>query len=174
MNQRGFTLLEVLIALAILSIGLLAMGQMQLLTLRNSNGSGLRGQAVLVAEDMANRLYANSPGADAGRYLLAVTDTLPTSAPSNLCTTSTCSAAEMATADRYQWATLARSKLPGFKASIVCSNGDLAAPTTTCDIASLHTITVMWDEPDGLNGTGTGCGPDPNVDLLCYRLSVDP
>ena len=34
-------------------------------------------------------------------------------------------------------------------------------------------VTVMWDD-DGTGATGTGCGPNTNVDLTCYRLAVAP
>lgn len=32
-------------------------------------------------------------------------------------------------------------------------------------------VSVMWDD-EGTGATGTGCGPDANVDLTCYSLEV--
>lgn len=59
---RGFSLLEVLISLLVLSIGLLGLAGMQMLGLLNSGSASFRGQAVAIANDLAERMRAN-PGA---------------------------------------------------------------------------------------------------------------
>jgi type IV pilus assembly protein PilV len=58
-RQQGFTLLEVLIALVILSIGLLGIAALQGVGLRSSQGAYLTSQAGLLAYDMADRIRAN-------------------------------------------------------------------------------------------------------------------
>ena len=58
-NNRGFTLVEVLVAVVILSIGLLAVAGMQTTSLRGGNSALLRSQAVLGAEDILDRMRAN-------------------------------------------------------------------------------------------------------------------
>jgi len=55
----GFTLLEVLIALVVLSIGLLGIAALQGVGLRSSQGAYLTSQASLLAYDMADRIRAN-------------------------------------------------------------------------------------------------------------------
>ena len=60
-RSRGFTLLEVLIALVILSIGLLGIATLQGVGLRSSHGAYLTSQASLLAYDIADRIRAN-PG----------------------------------------------------------------------------------------------------------------
>jgi type IV pilus assembly protein PilV len=56
--QRGFSLLEVLIALLVLSIGLLGLAALQAAGLRSSHGAYLSSQATLLAYDMADRVRA--------------------------------------------------------------------------------------------------------------------
>lgn len=56
---RGFTLLEVLIALVILSIGLLGLAALQGIGIRSGQGAYLTSQASLLAYDMADRIRAN-------------------------------------------------------------------------------------------------------------------
>ncbi len=58
-NNKGFTLVEVLVAVVILSIGLLAVAGMQTTSLRGGNSALLRSQAVLGAEDILDRMRAN-------------------------------------------------------------------------------------------------------------------
>ena len=55
----GFTLLEVLVALVILSIGLLGLAGLQAASLRYNHSSYLRSQATLIAYDIVDRMRAN-------------------------------------------------------------------------------------------------------------------
>lgn len=61
-RSAGFTLLEVLIALVVLSIGLLGIAALQGVGLRSSHGAYLTSQASLLAYDMADRIRANPAG----------------------------------------------------------------------------------------------------------------
>ena len=62
MNQqrsRGFTLVEALIALLVLSIGLLGVAGLQLAALRQNNSASQRSQATFLAYDIIDRMRAN-------------------------------------------------------------------------------------------------------------------
>lgn len=61
----GFTLVEVLVAWLVLSVGLLGVAALQLESLRSSRAALLRTQAVLLTTDMADRIRANRVPADA-------------------------------------------------------------------------------------------------------------
>lgn len=61
----GFTLVEVLVALVVLSVGLLGLAALHLESLRASRTALLRTQAVLLAVDMTDRVRANRHPADA-------------------------------------------------------------------------------------------------------------
>jgi type IV pilus assembly protein PilV len=56
---KGFTLVEVLVALIVLSAGLLGIAAMYVETLRASRSALVRTQAVTMASDLADRIRAN-------------------------------------------------------------------------------------------------------------------
>lgn len=65
LHAAGFTLIEVLVALVVLSIGLLGVAAMSLDSLRASRAALWRSQAATLAADMADRIRANRFPADA-------------------------------------------------------------------------------------------------------------
>lgn len=66
--QRGASLLEVLIAVLILAVGMLGMAALQSVTLRNSNSSSGRSQAVIQIYSVLDTLRLNRTVAEAGGY----------------------------------------------------------------------------------------------------------
>ena len=58
-KQQGITLIEVLVTVLVTSVGALGIASMQLTGLKYTSGSYARTQAVLLADDMANRIKAN-------------------------------------------------------------------------------------------------------------------
>ena len=111
--QRGFTLLEILIAIVIFSIGLLGIARLQIAGMRFTHGSQLRSTAVLQAESMADLMRANEYGMRKGNYnfLNQGTD-MPTSAPYD-CAAVQCAAGDRATYDMVSWNTSNTNVLPG-------------------------------------------------------------
>jgi len=55
-NSKGFTLIEVLVAMAIFSIGILAVGSMQLAATKGSSSARLSTEAVTIAQARAETL----------------------------------------------------------------------------------------------------------------------
>ena len=70
--DSGFSLIEVLVALLILSVGLLGLAGLQSRGLRESNSALLRSQAVQYAEDILDRMRANR--ANALEYNITLSD----------------------------------------------------------------------------------------------------
>lgn len=62
-KQTGFTLIEVLATVLIMAIGALGVASLQLAGLKYTSGSYARTQAVILADDMANRLKSNRAAA---------------------------------------------------------------------------------------------------------------
>jgi type IV pilus assembly protein PilV len=118
-RQRGLSLLEVLVAIVILSLGLLGMAGLQAAGLRTSQGSFYRAQAAQYADDMAERMRANL--GQARTYGLALADAAPTGT-------------SVRDRDLADWLAKLRS-LPGGDGSVAI---DLAS--------NLVTITVQWDD----------------------------
>lgn len=118
-EQRGLSLLEVLVAIVILSLGLLGMAGLQAASLRASQGSFYRAQAAQYADDMAERMRANL--GQARTYGLALGDAAPTGT-------------SVRDRDLADWLAKLRT-LPGGAGSVAI---DLAN--------NLVTITVQWDD----------------------------
>ena len=162
LKQRGFTLLEVMIALLIFSIGLLGLAGLQAGGLRSNNQAQLRTIAVIQAYDMADRIRANPRGVADGDYN-AMDNSNPTAGN---CITNTCTAAQMATYDYYEWQTTNQDILPS-------GHGTITTNVLGGGITTLFTVTVMWDE-DRTGVNGTACSGNPAVDLKCYTLVFEP
>lgn len=70
-REKGFSLVEVLVALVLLSIGLLGLAGLQTRGVRDNHGAYLRTQATLCVKDLVDRMRANRPAALAGDYDIA-------------------------------------------------------------------------------------------------------
>jgi type IV pilus assembly protein PilV len=116
-GQCGFTLLEILVAIVVLSIGLLGLAGLQAVSLNNNQVAYYRAIATQQAYDMADRMRANlgiplgTPGAGgvrAGDY-----DNLgATTPPDPGCLSTGCTATQMRTTDHFQWNTMNARLLP--------------------------------------------------------------
>src|SRR6185295_1538044 len=71
-RSRGFTMIEVLVSLVVLSIGLLGVAALQLTSLRSNHSSAMRSQATFLAYDIIDRMRANRAAAIAGKYDIAI------------------------------------------------------------------------------------------------------
>jgi len=128
-RQRGVGLLEVLIALLVLSIGLLGLASLQTQALRFNQGAFLRTQATTLAYDMLDRMRANREQATSTTsYITNLGTGIPAGAS---CESVDCSPADMAKYDLNQWKTALNERLPaGDGAVSVNGNG--------------FTITTQW------------------------------
>jgi len=70
-RNSGFSLIEVMVALLVLSIGLLGLASLQSTTVRYNYGAYLHSQATALAYDMADRMRGNRDEALAGAYDVA-------------------------------------------------------------------------------------------------------
>ena len=148
--QRGFTMIEVLVALVVLSIGLLGAAKLQVLAVRYNSQSFLRGQAVVLAYDMADRMRATPTAVAAGNYDSADAANFQAAADNGCSETSAaaavaCTSAELAAHDALEWSNSITALLPG-GAGTVCRDSD-PADATPCDgLGSVYTIAVNWNE----------------------------
>lgn len=67
-NSAGFTLIEVLITVVFIAIGLLGLAGLQVATVNNQFEAYQRAQALLLLEDLSNRIRANAAEAQDGDY----------------------------------------------------------------------------------------------------------
>lgn len=125
-RQAAFTLIEVLIAMVVLSIGLLGLASLQAAGMRSNNSAYMRSQASVLAYDIADRIRANRT-AD---YLSA----LPNGTQNAAClSTPGCNLASMAQNDIFEWQTAIGITLPLGTGTITLANG-------------VYTISITWDD----------------------------
>lgn len=161
-RQSGVALFEILIALFVLSIGLLGFAGLQSAGLKNGHSAFLKTEANFLAMDIMERMRANPDGVAGGGYVI---DTVASSYTAPSCSFLTCSAANRPALDVSEWEQALSSRLPG-------GEGIVTATAT----ASLFLVTIMWDdERRGATGNASkDCGGDRDTDLTCFQMLFQP
>ena len=187
-QQWGFTLLEVMVALMIISVGLLGVAKMQALALTNTGVASLRSLAAIEAASLAASMHENrgywssaAPAANAGG--IKVVGTGPRSSPtitaasgltaSVNCASGTtvpyCTSDKLAAYDLQQWAAAVNSVLPNYNATITCTG----VSPVSC------TIAISWQERavalnDQEAAAQTAAGANYLQAATAYTLFVEP
>lgn len=131
-RESGFSMIEVLVTMFVMAVALLGTAALQVHSLKVTQGSQFRGQAVLLGMDLLERVEANNAAAIAGAY--AVTLPLTQAAPD--CVKATCTPAEMATYDLAQLDAELQRNLPESSASVTFAG---TGPYT-------YTVQISWRE----------------------------
>ena len=135
MKQSGFTLLEVLVAVLVLSIGLLGLAGLLASSIRNNQSAYQRTQATWLAYDIVDRMRVNRTAAlDSSQpYDTALGSPATCSATPNL-------SGAMAAQDLTGWKNLLACALPAGDGAV-----DVRADRTV-------TVTVQWNDSRGTGG----------------------
>lgn len=147
-RTRGFTLIEIMIAIFVLAIGLLGVAGLQAFALKNSQSSTARLTASMLAGDITDRMRSNFDGVINGYYNKSSTSDYSTAVSSCL-TTSGCTSSELAANDLNEWARRIAAALPN-GVGIVCVDstpGDGASSASpACDNSgtSLYVVKIWW------------------------------
>lgn len=128
-SLRGFSLIEVLIALIVISVGMLGIAGLYVHGMQAGRTSLFRHHAVTLAGDVADRIRANpdagvayaGAGADSGCVAGGID----------------CSPEQMAAHDIFLWQQQADDTLPDGQVAVTFDN---AVPP------SVYTVTVTWSE----------------------------
>ena len=133
-KSRGFSLVEVLIALIVMSVGMLGIAGLYVQSMQAGRTSMLRHHAVNLAGDIADRIRANPT---AGVAYIASPGT------NNGCDVGNvdCTIGEMAANDIFLWDQQAAATMPNGQVNVVFNNG-IVPPT--------YQITITWTEPGEL------------------------
>jgi len=147
-GQAGFSMIEALVAILVLSFGLLALAGFQLRVLSDSVGASNQNIAAQLAGDMADRIRANpvTGAASTSPYVAdwtAADATEPT--PSCAGAKASCTAAQLATHDLWAWKHRVASALPGGVANVQSNK----------DVGGLLFVHIAWDEPSAVNPIAT-------------------
>ncbi len=129
-KSRGVTLIEVLVAVLVLSIGLIGLAALQANALQANHSSYMRSQATNLAYDIADRMRTNREAALDGDYDTDFDDDEQTD---GICNDDLNPSGGLASQDLAEWKNALLCTLPSAQAS-VSRSGDT------------FTITVRWQE----------------------------
>lgn len=166
----GFSLLEVLVALIVLSVGLLGIAKMQALALSSTAVSTRRALAALEADSLADSMHVNRGywGSTASGVTFTVTGNSVATLPASYVDCSSagpCNSSQLASYDLSDWATQLKSLLPGDQATVACN--------TNTPVECL--ITISWTEQTiGLNAAEASSGTGSAITNVNYVLYVEP
>jgi type IV pilus assembly protein PilV len=120
-RQRGVGIVEVLVAVLVLSIGLLGLAGLQVRTLRNNQSALERGVAVVETHAIADAMRADRTNATNGLFDIDLDDADPTGT------------------------TFANAVLAGWRENLRATLGDEATGKVDCN-GALCEIVVQWND----------------------------
>ena len=174
----GFSLIEVLIALTISSIGLLGLAALQLKSMKAESSTASRTQAIVIADDIANQIYLNE---DNPSIFLT-----PAEGVSCSSVNSSSDVAATGIAKEVIWDTLCKDQAEN--GSISSGSKDLINPTLTiscddafdpnaCNDRSKFQISLSWINimnKNNSNNKGDSKFAFENAERLSYSLEIYP
>ncbi len=152
-KMSGFTLIEIMISIVIISIGMLGLSKMQLTSLRYNQNAYQRSIATQLAYDIGNRMRTNASAVTSGAY------NSPSAVQDADCLTAAgCTPAEMAGHDIYEWLSTSNptsvvNQLPDSSATVCLDSTpeDGVAATPACDgLGSQHAVKIWWSNDAGV------------------------
>jgi len=168
-RQSGFTLIEVLVSVIVLSIGLVGVAGLQAVSLKNNQSAFMRSQASALAYDLADRMRANVPGANAAMY-----DPDDAAATANCKTATGCTTQEMAQNDLFEWDAAIATYLPdgqGFVCIDSTPHDGTDSTDPQCDgTGTLFAIKIWWD--DDRDGTIDTTADRSNPERLAITIQL--
>lgn len=133
-RQAGVSLIELMLAMLVLSIGLLGVAGLQSTTIRNSYSSQQRAVAITLATSMAERIRANATAAAGGGFALTKTCTIPSVGGG------------IVSYEFNAWLTEIKSSLGRETDSSSCGQ------ITYSNANRTYTVSVFWDDSRALGG----------------------
>ena len=140
----GFTLIEVMVALIVISVGVLGIAATQALAFGRTHTSRTESLVALEAQSLSDAMQANPAYWRAGLFPstepfivngLSISDSSLNSQTTN-CAATSCTPIEMASFDLRRWGNNLQVQAPGATGSINCQAGS----------PSLCVITVQWTQ----------------------------
>lgn len=135
-RQRGITMVESLVALVVLSVGLLGIASLYVTSLRTGRTALIRTQAVNLVSDMGDRIRAN--GRARGAYDLDTYGGAP--AAQGCVVAANCDEAALAQDDLASWLLSVNATLPNPVATLNFTQGAAAG------LPDQYRIDIAWQE----------------------------
>lgn len=156
--QNGLGMIESLIALVIISIGLLGIAALQLTGLQQSASAHWHSQAVWMSYEMTDRIAANSDPVNTPAVFNQYDGIDTDNGYSMDCKSNPCTQDQMVTADAQDWANMVQT-LPNGRGVISSPGG-----------ANALTVSVMWEDNAGVSNCTNG---EPvGTDFSCFTVTI--
>jgi len=123
-SQKGVSLIEVMVAVIIFTVGLLGLAALQLNSIRFTESASVRGHAVFLAQEMSDRIRARPEGISIASYNLGKSDAPSCADPA------TCDANLR---DLSEWRVNLAAQLPSGTGTVAVDGNRV-------------TVTVIWSE----------------------------
>jgi type IV pilus assembly protein PilV len=188
-RHSGFTLIEVLVTVVVVSIGLLGLAGLQINGLRANMSSEARSKATLMASDIIERMRANPVGVADNAYDGIDTANIgcggqpnPFCSNTNSAAATNCNTTQMATFDAWVWACGMppangnvqpggiTNQLSQGTGSVDCNDVD-TTDADPCTAGSTYSVTVTWNE---LNPNSTDVATSGVDTVQTLALTIAP
>jgi type IV pilus assembly protein PilV len=172
-HQSGASLIEVLVAILLLSFGMLALGAMMSFAVQAPKLSAYRATAATLASSHVERIRANPGGYGANAYTRTMTyDGTFYNSSTNLpalddCVYPSCTESTLATMDNAATSRAVRMELPAGGMLMTCD-------TTPCARNSYGNLWILWQEPSNAVVLGSSNDNCPVNDTAWTALSPKP
>jgi type IV pilus assembly protein PilV len=172
--SRGVSLIEVLMAVLVFSIGLIGLAGLLVVATKSNQQAFTRTQLTFLASSMADRMRANPYGLWSGSYnaTYPVTGTMP-----KCDNTAACKPSDVALRDQLLWSAQLQTFLPGLGPSTIACDTSGASFTPSADqlakrppYSGICTVTVTWAE----RGYGTTDDRSDSSNLQSFTWVFEP
>lgn len=170
-TQSGFSLLEILISLLVISIGMLGLGGLQLFALKSANNAHFRTVASLAATDLADRMRANPVAVENNLYSKTLGIEHCETALTTICEANVeCTPSELSIYDLYRvncGVSVGSVQTGGVQYDLPQALLEIGCAITPCSGGQDHIIRVEWQESDRDDN-------DASAEESSYELSFIP
>lgn len=160
-RAAGFSLFELLIAILVLSVGLLGLATLQSQGIKSNYSASMRTEATFLAMDITDRMRANPNGVAGGGYAIDTRVNVPADPGCG----DGCTAAQRPAQDAYDWTNAIRTQLGGGQAA--------GWHAVVAPVGGVFMVTIMWDD-ERRGVTGTACSGNPDADMTCFQTLFQP
>lgn len=148
-KQKGFSLIEALVAFLILSVGMLGIASLQTMSLKSGHTAAMRTVAVVKVEEILESMRSN-PTAVAS-YAAGTGDMgIDNGCSQTVVVPSTCTPGQMAQDELFRWKNSLIEALPNNAATMASV---VVTPPVPPSILNLIVVSVNWNERDVETGT---------------------